>query len=105
MSPRIPRTFETPSQIAARLTDVALYGLSDNYFDTYISGIQKVTAADVTRVAREAIDPDHLAILVVGDRSVIEPGLRSLEGIGTTVTILDAEGRPVKDTSSQPPAK
>ena len=100
-----PRTFETPSQIAARLTDVALYGLSDNYFDTYISGIQKVTAADVTRVAREAIDPDHLAILVVGDRSVIEPGLRSLEGIGTTVTILDAEGRPVKDTSSQPPAK
>jgi zinc protease len=96
-----PRTFETPAQIAARLTDVALYGLSDNYFDTYISGIQKVTAADVARFAKEAIDPDHLAILVVGDRSVIEPGLKSLQGIGATVTVLDAEGHPLAAGSTQ----
>src|SRR4029079_5659210 len=89
-----PRTFETPGQIAARLTDVALYGLPDDYFNSYIAGIQKVTAADVARVANAAIDPGHLAILVVGDRNVIEPGLRSLEGIGTTLTVLDADGHP-----------
>ena len=100
-----PRTFETPAQIAARLTDVALYGLSDDYFNTYIAGVQKVTAADVARVAKEAIDPARLAILVVGDRSAIESGLRSLEGIGTTITILDAEGRPVGETSGQSPTK
>ena len=100
-----PRTFETPAQIAARLTDVALYGLSDDYFNTYIAGIQKVTAADVGRVAKEAIDPARLAILVVGDRSAIESGLRSLEGIGTTITILDADGRPVGETSGQSPTK
>ena len=100
-----PRTFETPAQIAARLTDVALYGLSDDYFNTYIAGIQKVTAADVARVAKEAIDPARLAILVVGDRSAIESGLRSLEGIGTTITILDADGRPVGETSGQSPTK
>ena len=100
-----PRTFETPAQIGLRLAEVAVYGLSDDYFNTYIAGIQKVTAADVTRVAKEAIDPDHLAILVVGDRTVIEPGLKSLEGIGTTVTVLDAEGRPVTEGSTQPPAR
>ena len=96
-----PRTFETPAQIAARLTDVALYGLPDNYFNTYLAGVRAVTTADVMRVANQAIDPARLAILVVGDRSVIEPGLKSLEGIGTTVTILDAEGRPVGAGSDQ----
>jgi zinc protease len=96
-----PRTFETPAQIAARLTDVALYGLPDNYFNTYLAGVRAVTTADVMRVANQAIDPARLAILVVGDRSVIEPGLKSLEGIGTTVTILDAEGRPVGAGSGQ----
>ena len=100
-----PRTFETPAQIAVRLTDVALFGLPDSYFNTYIAGIRNVTAADVTRVANAAIDPAHLAILVVGDRSVIEPGLRSLEGIGTTITVLDADGRPVGEGTAQPPGK
>jgi predicted Zn-dependent peptidase len=96
-----PRTFETPAQIATRLTDVALYGLPDSYFNTYIAGISGVTAAEVMRVANQAIDPDRLAILVVGYRSVIEPGLKSLEGIGTTVTFLDAEGRPLGTGSAQ----
>jgi len=91
-----PRTFETPAQIAARLADVVLYGLPDDYFNGYIAGIAKVTAADVSRVANAAIDPSKMAILVVGDRSVIEPGLRSLEGIGTTLVMLDAEGNPIQ---------
>jgi len=90
-----PRTFETPAQIATRLADVVLYGLPDDYFNGYIAGIQKVTTADVARVANAAIDPSRLAILIVGDRSVIEPGLRSLDSIGATVTVLDAEGNPV----------
>jgi zinc protease len=101
-----PRVLETPAQIAGRLTDVALYGLTDDYLNGYIAGIQKVTAADVARVANAAIDPSHLAILVVGDRSVIEPGLRSLGEIGATLTILDADGRPVSgEGTAQPPVR
>ena len=96
-----PRGFETPAQIAGRLADVVQFGLPDSYFNNYISNISKVTAADVNRVARATIDPSNLAILVVGDRKVIEPGLRSLEGIGATITILDAEGNPVPPSSNQ----
>ncbi|MEO5588296.1 MAG: pitrilysin family protein, partial [Gemmatimonadaceae bacterium] len=73
-----PRTFETPSQIATRLGDIALYGLPDNYFNSYIAGVQRVTAADVLGVANSTIDPSRLAILVIGDRAVVEAGLRSL---------------------------
>jgi len=92
-----PRTFETPAQIAARLADVALYGLPDDYFNNYVASIDRVKLADISRVANAAIDPSRLAILVVGDRKVIEPGLRSLDGLGTTITFLDVEGRPLTE--------
>jgi zinc protease len=92
-----PRTFETPAQIAARLADIALYGLPDNYFNNYVASIEQVKLADISRVANAAIDPSRLAILVVGDRKVIEPGLRSLDGLGSTITHLDVEGRPLTE--------
>jgi hypothetical protein len=34
-----------------------------------------------------------MAILVVGDRRVIESGLRSLTDVAQTITLLDPEGR------------
>lgn len=95
-----PRSFETPAQIAVRLTDVVLYGLPPDYFDSYVAKIEQVSLGDIQRVANAAIDPARLAILVVGDRKVIEPGLRALEGLGSTVTFLDPEGRPVADAAT-----
>jgi zinc protease len=92
-----PRTFETPAQIAARLADIALYGLPDNYFNDYVASVERVTLADISRVANAVIDPSRLAILVVGDRKVIEPGLRALDGLGNTITVLVVEGRPISD--------
>jgi predicted Zn-dependent peptidase len=90
-----PRGFETPNQMASRLGDVVLYGLPDDYFNSYIQKVQAVTLDDVQRVANQHLDPAKMAILVVGDRKVIEPGLRSLEAVGTTVTFVDMEGKPV----------
>jgi zinc protease len=37
-----------------------------------------VTAAEVQRVAQKYIQPDRLAVVVVGDRKTIEPGIRAL---------------------------
>ena len=61
-----------------------LYDLPDDYFNSYIQKVRAVTLADVQRVANRYLDPAKMAILVVGDRKVIEPGLRSLEAVGTT---------------------
>jgi zinc protease len=88
-----PRGFETPEQISSRLIDIVLYNLPDNYFDNYIANIRAVTLADVVRVANRYLDPSRMAILVVGDRKVIEPNLRSLDSVGSTLTLVDAEGR------------
>jgi zinc protease len=93
-----PRTFETPAQIANRLTTLVLYKLPDSYFNDFIPKVRAVTAGDVARVAEKYLDPSRMTVLVVGDRSIIEPGLRSLEGLGQTLSYLDAEGKPVAST-------
>jgi len=90
-----PTTFETPAQIAARLEDVVLYGLPDDYFNNYIAMVRAVKLDDVTRVANKYLDLSRLAILVVGDRRLIEPALRELEQVGGTLVVVDAEGNPV----------
>ena len=95
-----PRGFETPEQIAGRLTDLVLYGLPDDYFNHYTERVNAVTRADIERVASRYLDPGRMAILVVGDRKVIEPGLRSLTDVGASITLLDPEGRPVSGNAS-----
>jgi zinc protease len=75
---RYPSAFETTGDISRRLEDALVYKLPDDYFARYVQNIQAVTAADVQRVAQKYIRPDHLAVVVVGDLKVIEPGIRAL---------------------------
>ncbi len=91
---REPLTLETNAQIAGRIQDLILYDLPDDYFDSYNQRVAAVTQADVNRVAREYLQPGRFAIVVVGDRSVVEGPLRELpypvdvvvvEGLATPV--------------------
>jgi zinc protease len=75
---RFPAGFETTADISRRLEEVLTYRLPDDYFSRYVSGIEAVTSADVQRIARTYIQPDKVAVIVVGDRKVIEPGIRAL---------------------------
>ena len=78
VSLRFPAGFETTGDISRRLEEVLTYHLPDDYFSKYVSSIGAVTGNDVQRVARTYIQPDKLAVVVVGDRKVIEPGVRAL---------------------------
>lgn len=75
---REPLTMETNGQIAGRIQDMILYDLPEDYFDSYNQRVAAVTAEDVNRVAREYLQPGRFAIVVVGDRSVVEAPLRQL---------------------------
>ncbi len=89
---RFPSGFETTGQISSQLANLVVYGLPDTYFNDYIQKVNAVTVADVNRVANKYLSPDKMAIVVVGDRKTIEPGLKEL---GLPVAILDTEGNPV----------
>lgn len=88
-----PRGFETVGQISGQLSNLVVYGLNDSYFNEFISKVNAVTINDVNRVANKYLTPDKLAIIIVGDRKVIEPGLKQLE---YPIVILDTEGNPVQ---------
>lgn len=89
----VARAFETPGQIATQLANLAIYGLPDDYFDTYVQNVKAVTAQDVKRVAEKCIDPDNMLIVIVGDVGSIRGGLEKL-GHGAVV-ICDSEGHAV----------
>lgn len=74
-----PATFQTVAGTAGALGEVALYGLPDDYIDSYIERVLAVTADDVQRVAAEYLDPERIAIVVVGDRDRIEEPIRALD--------------------------
>ncbi|HEX8293439.1 MAG TPA: insulinase family protein [Pyrinomonadaceae bacterium] len=94
-----PRGFETPDQIANQLELIVTYDLPDTYFNSYIERVQAVTLEDVTRVASRYLQPDRMAVVVVGDRKAIEQGLRSLDGLGERISFVDSEGRPAAQPS------
>ena len=86
---RYPSGFETVGQISGQLSNLVTFGLPDSYFNDYIAKINAVTLEDVNRVAKKYLAPDKMAIVVVGDRKVIEPGLKQL---GYDLILLDVEG-------------
>jgi predicted Zn-dependent peptidase len=74
----LPQNFETTGDIASQMLPLITYGIPLNFYDTAVQKIGAVTQADVQRVARQYVDPDRLTIVIVGDRKLIEPGLRAL---------------------------
>jgi len=74
-----PRNFETAQQVARGVTQLALYDLPDTYFEEFVPRTNAVTAADVTRVAVQYLDPARVTTLVVGDHAVIDASLRGLD--------------------------
>jgi predicted Zn-dependent peptidase len=89
---RYPSGFETVGAVSNQLSNLVVYGLPDSYFNEFISKINAVTAEDVSRVANKYLDPSKMAIVIVGDRKVVEPGLKEL---GYPMTVLDTDGNPV----------
>jgi zinc protease len=73
-----PEQFQTVGQIARMLEDLAQYGLPDEYYNKYVDQILGVKGEDLRRAARTTLDPERMLIVLVGDRKVIEPGVKAL---------------------------
>jgi predicted Zn-dependent peptidase len=91
---QLPGNFETTQDIAFQLVPVALYGLPLDYYNNYVQNIEAVTEADVARVAQQYINPGSLAVVIVGDRKSIEPGLKAIN-VGPVV-IRGMSGQPIQ---------
>ena len=74
----LPRNFETTAGMAGSLAQIWIYGLPADFYTTYADRIRAITAADVANAAAKYIQPDKFAVVVIGDRKTIEPGIKAL---------------------------
>ena len=87
---QLPRNFETTGSLAASLSTMFVFNLPADFYATYTARIGAVSAADVQRAAERYIQPDKFAVVVVGDRSRIEAGIRSLN-LGPLTVVAAAD--------------
>jgi zinc protease len=75
--------FETPGQVVTRLLTYAYYGYPDDFLLKIRENVEKVTKADVLRVAKERLRPDNVQILVVGNPNDFDKPLSMLGPVRT----------------------
>ena len=89
---RLPSGFASVSLINSALTSLWTASLPDDYYRQFGQRIAAVTKEDVLRVAKQYIDIDRLAIVIVGDRGKIEGPLKATSI--APIAYLDIEGAP-----------
>ena len=89
----LPGSYETANAVLGTLGGIVRYGRPDDYVFRRKAEIEGLTI-DQVKAAAATIDPDALTWVVVGDLKQIEKPVRALK-LGE-VTIVDADGKPVK---------
>ncbi len=69
-----PLRFDGNAPIAAILVGMQMIGLEPDYVNTRNERVERVTLEDVTRVAKELLDPESLHFVVVGKPEGLEIG-------------------------------
>jgi zinc protease len=95
---------DSPDKVLAERLTYEFYGYPENWLDKYAAEIQKVTAADVNRVAAKYVHRDQLAVLVVGNTKEFDKPLASLGPVkDVDITIPPLPGAK-EDESAKPTA-
>jgi predicted Zn-dependent peptidase len=89
----LPGRVGSVAGIGGMISEIFVQQLSEEYYQQFGREVNTITKEDVERVARKYIDPDHLAIVIVGDRKVIEAPLRATHV--APIVLLDADGNTV----------
>ena len=70
-----PLHIETPSEIAALVSELRTYGFPDNYWDGFRAEIQAVTPEQALAAAKKYIQAQKALIVVVGKAAAVKPFL------------------------------
>ena len=89
----LPARFASVAAISASITNLAVQNLPDDFYQSYAKNVAAVTKEDLLRVAKQYLDLSHIAIVIVGDRSKVEAGLKATNI--APITYLDIEGNPI----------
>jgi zinc protease len=72
-----PYSLQTVAGISRRLETLAVHGLADDYFETYLGRIAAISAAELLDCARSHLRPEEVTAVAVGPadelRAQLEP--------------------------------
>jgi zinc protease len=91
----LPAMFEATSDMASTISSLYLYGRPVDYYSTLPERYRSITAEEIAHTARQDLHPDNLILIVVGDRTKIEQGLRDAD-LGP-IEIRSVSGELVKE--------
>ena len=74
-----PLRFETTGGVAMAMEPVAVYGLADDYWQTYRQHLEAVGPDDVLAAARDLLMPDQFLMLAVGDAAQVRAAIEALD--------------------------
>jgi len=90
----LPGQFETAGSVLGSMLSNNRYGRSNDYVPSLKGQFQSLNIEEIKAQAQAIIHPGSLTWLIVGDRTVIEPGLRELN-LGP-IEVWDADGNKVE---------
>jgi predicted Zn-dependent peptidase len=73
-----PYTVQTLDGVASRLTDLAVFGLPDDYWQALPGRVRGLSRGDIQRVAAEHLDPQRALVVAVGPADEIAPAFEDL---------------------------
>lgn len=89
----LPARFASVGSVSSSISEIYTQDLPEDYYQSFVTHVNAVTKDDVLRVANKYIDPQHLAIVIVGDRAKIEGPLAATKI--APIVYLDLNGDPI----------
>ena len=87
--------FDTPAKVLREQETYEFYGYPEDFLERYRAGVEKVTAADVLRVANKYLHKEEFKVLVVGNASGFEKQLAALGPVTPVdITIPSPDAKP-----------
>jgi zinc protease len=93
-----PLRFETPGPVVGALSGLVVHDLPDDELARYRPAIEAVTPADVSRAARDHLEVESAAIVLVGD---VDAFGSALESAGFGPLVVERDEGPVELVTEQ----
>ena len=79
MTQSLPALFQTDGATASTVAALHLFGLPAGYYSGRAKRVDVITGEQVNDLAARFLEPGEMKVVLVGDRSVIEPQLAALK--------------------------
>jgi zinc protease len=86
------RSYETPAQKLGILSNIVTYDLPDDFIDEQNRILREIEKPEIDALAAEYLPVESMIVVVVGDKSVVLPGLAELD---FPIVELDEDANPL----------